>query len=296
MAAFIVSSFGLFVMGLFARTLHGPLVANLHCCWRVAGPWPVGSATPSRPICGSPGRRRVKHFSRFYGFLGGALYQARWQLWARIIRCAAQWVPAGDADCDRSRRLDQEKSGAPDRGGGPLSQRRGLGPPRISHAARAQLCVGAACASRCPAGQARVSVCPSACRSTSKKSKRASCSVPYQSRSALAREIVDFVAAQLPTRQIRVLGDGGYATKDYLHQLPATVDVVSRMLITGKLYAPPPRRDRPAPGVSAEERPAAGVAENLGPQTVRLAAPSHRSRGARPSVDGAVAYRACRGG
>jgi Transposase DDE domain len=66
--------------------------------------------------------------------------------------------------------------------------------------------------------------------------------VPYQTRSALAREIVDFVAAQLPTRRIRVLGDGGYATKDTLHQLPATVDVVSRMLITGKLYAPPPPR------------------------------------------------------
>jgi hypothetical protein len=59
--------------------------------------------------------------------------------------------------------------------------------------------------------------------------------VPYQSRSALAREIIDFVAAQLPTRQIGVLGDGGYATKDYLQRLPATVDVVSRRLITGKL-------------------------------------------------------------
>jgi hypothetical protein len=66
--------------------------------------------------------------------------------------------------------------------------------------------------------------------------------VPYQTRSALAREIVDFVAAQLPTRRIRVLGDGGYATKDTLQQLPATLDVVSRMLITGKLYAPPPPR------------------------------------------------------
>jgi len=65
--------------------------------------------------------------------------------------------------------------------------------------------------------------------------------LPYQSRSALAREMVDFVAAQLPQRHVGTLGDGGYATKDYLHQLPATVDVVGRMLITGKLYAPPPR-------------------------------------------------------
>jgi hypothetical protein len=34
--------------------------------------------------------------------------------------------------------------------------------------------------------------------------------LPDHSRSALAREIGDFVAAHLPTRQSRVLGDGGY--------------------------------------------------------------------------------------
>jgi hypothetical protein len=66
--------------------------------------------------------------------------------------------------------------------------------------------------------------------------------LPSQSRSALARDIVDFVAAQLPTRPVRVRGDGGYATKEGLRQLPATVHVVGRMLITGKLYAPPPPR------------------------------------------------------
>jgi hypothetical protein len=64
---------------------------------------------------------------------------------------------------------------------------------------------------------------------------------PYRSRSARAREIVDFVAAQLPERRIRVLGDGGSATQEYLHQVPASSDVVSRLLITGKLYALPPK-------------------------------------------------------
>jgi hypothetical protein len=53
---------------------------------------------------------------------------------------------------------------------------------------------------------------------------------------------VDFVAAQLPTRPVRVLGDGGYATKECLRQLPATVHMVGRLLISGKLYAPPPPR------------------------------------------------------
>jgi hypothetical protein len=68
-----------------------------------------------------------------------------------------------------------------------------------------------------------------------KAEQAAKLQLQYQTRSALAREIVDLVAAQLPTRPLRVLGDGGYATKEYLPQLPTTVAVVSRMLITGQL-------------------------------------------------------------
>jgi hypothetical protein len=59
--------------------------------------------------------------------------------------------------------------------------------------------------------------------------------LPSQSRSALARESVEFVAPQLPARQRRVLGAGGSATKDSLRQFPATVTVVGRRLLTGKL-------------------------------------------------------------
>ena len=183
------------------------------------------------------GATTVKHFSCFYAFLGGALYQARWQLWARIIRCAAQWVPAEAPIVIDRRRLDQEKGGAADRRGRPLPQRRGLGPPRISHAARAQLCVGDH-ARPVPGWPGQSVSVPIGLSLYLKEEQARKLKLPYQSRSALAREIVDFVAAQLPPRRIRVLGDGGYATKEYVHQLPATVNVVGRMLITGKLYAP----------------------------------------------------------
>src|SRR5262249_37702598 len=64
--------------------------------------------------------------------------------------------------------------------------------------------------------------------------------VPYQSRSQLARTILDFVAEQLPGRFIRSLADGGYATKDYVRQLPKTVHIVGRFPINAKLYALPP--------------------------------------------------------
>ena len=39
------------------------------------------------------GATAVKHFSRFYVFLGGPLYERRWHLWGAIIRRAAQYVP-----------------------------------------------------------------------------------------------------------------------------------------------------------------------------------------------------------
>ena len=37
--------------------------------------------------------------------------------------------------------------------------------------------------------------------------------VPYRSRSQLARDILDFMAEQLPGRPIQSLADGGYATR-----------------------------------------------------------------------------------
>jgi hypothetical protein len=64
--------------------------------------------------------------------------------------------------------------------------------------------------------------------------------MPYRSRSQLARDILDFVAEQVPGRPIRSLADGGYATKDYARQLPDTAHAVGRLPINAKLYMLPP--------------------------------------------------------
>lgn len=42
------------------------------------------------------GATAVKHFSRFYVFLGCPLYDRRWQLWGTVIRRAAHCVPADE--------------------------------------------------------------------------------------------------------------------------------------------------------------------------------------------------------
>ena len=81
-----------------------------------------------------------------------------------------------------------------------------------------------------------------ASNSISKQPLATKLKVPYRSRSALARRIVDHVAATLPTRAIRVATDGGYATQAFLRALPTNVDVVGRFLLTAKLYQLPPPR------------------------------------------------------
>ena len=75
MAPFIVSSFGLFVIGLLQGLLTAPswqTLTLLACGWALA--------SERHPITVSlwlTGATTVKHFSRCYVFLGQALYQAR---------------------------------------------------------------------------------------------------------------------------------------------------------------------------------------------------------------------------
>jgi hypothetical protein len=246
-AAFMVSSFGLFVMGLFHGLLTAPswqTFTLLACGWVLARErhtittylWLTGATT-------------VKHFSRFYVFLGGALYQARWQLWARIIRLAAQWVPPEEPiviECD-----DSTKKKAGRHIAGVDRYRNGAGSARQEYRTlRGLNFVWGIMRVPLPQWPGHCLSVPIGLSLYLKEAHARKLQLPYRSRSALAREIVDFVAAQLPDRQIRGLADGGYTTKEYLRGLPASVHVVSRMLVTGKLYDLPqrpagPRRGRP---------------------------------------------------
>ena len=204
--------------------------------------------------------------------------------------CAAQWVPAGEPIVIEVDDSTKKKAGTQIEG--VAHYRNGAGSARQEYRTLRGLNfvwgIMRVPLPRWP-GQ-RVSV-PIGLSLYLKEEQAQQLNVPYQSRSALAREIVDFVAAQLPDAPaFACWAMAAMPPRTTCSQLPATVHVVGRMLITGKLYAPAAAA-RAAPRVSPEERPVAGVAENVGPQTERLAAPSHRSRGARPSVDGAVAYR-----
>ena len=246
MAAFIVSSFGLFVMGLFAGLFTTPswqTFVLLAYGWAVAG----GERQTIATYLWLSGATTVKHWSRFYAFLGGALYPLRWQLWGRIIRYAARWVPAAEPIVLAVDDSTKKKAGRHIEGVG--HYRNGAGSARQEYRTlRGLNFVWGMMRVPVPGWPGQKVSVPMGLSLSLKEEQARQLQLPYQSRSALAREIVDFVAAQLPTRRMRVLGDGGYATTESLRQLPATVQVVGRILITAKLYAPPPPRDQPRRG------------------------------------------------
>jgi len=237
--AFLTSSFGTFVMTLWHGVLSAPSWHNftyLAYGWALA----YGRQTITTYLWGS-GAAQVKHFSRYYAFLGGALYQRRYQLWARVIRCGATLVPA-DAVIDV--RLDDatmKKSGRHIQGG--AHYRNGAGTARQEYRTLWGInLVWAIMRIPLPIWPGHHLSLPIGLELSLKETLAHKLKVPYRSRSALARRIVDHVAAELPTRAIRVATDGGYATQAFLRDLPGNVNVVGRFLLTAKLYQLPPTR------------------------------------------------------
>jgi len=234
---FVHSSFGTLVMTLFQGIFTAPswqTFTALACGWALAGErhtistymWLTGAAT-------------VKHFSRFYVFLGCPLYHKRWQLWGAVIRLAAQWVPEGEVI--RVSFDDTTKKKAGTHIEGLARYRNGAGSARQEYRTLrgVNFVLGIMhiplqrwpghCLSM-PVGLALYLKAPQA----------HTLKVPYRSRSQLARDILDCMAEQLPGRPIQSLADGGYATKDYVRRLPETVHIVGRFPISAKLYEVPP--------------------------------------------------------
>jgi hypothetical protein len=237
--AFLASSFGTFVMTLWHGVLSAPSWHNftyLAYGWTLA--W--GRQTITTYLWGS-GAAQVKHFSRYYAFLGGALYQRRAQLWARVISFGASLVPVDTVIDIRLDDATMKKSGRHIQGA--AHYRNGAGTARQEYRTLWGINVVWAIMRiplrRWPGHHLSL---PIGLELYLKEALADKLKVPYRSRSALARRIVDHVAATLPTRAIRVATDGGYATQAFLRALPPNVDVVGRFLLTAKLYHLPPTR------------------------------------------------------
>ena len=246
MDTFVVSSFGTFVMGLFHGLFTAPSwqsFALLACGWALTTDrhtittylWLTGATT-------------MKHFSRFYVFLGCPLYTQRWHLWGAVIRQAARFVPEGEVIVVAFDDTTKKKAGHHIEGLG--HYRNGAGSARQEYRTlrglNFVLGIMRIPLTRWPGH--RLSV-PIGLELYLKPDQAQALHMPYRSRSQLARAILDFLAEQVPGRPIRSLADGGDATKDYIRQLPDTAHVVGRFPISAKLSllppTPPPRRGAP---------------------------------------------------
>jgi DDE superfamily endonuclease len=234
---FVHSSFGTVVMTLFHRLFTAPsreTFTTLACGWALATDrhtittylWLTGASA-------------VKHFSRFYVFLGCPLYHQRWNLWGAVIRLAVQFVPKGEVI--RVSFDDTTKKKAGRHIEGLARYRNGAGSARQEYrtlrGVNFVLGVMHIPLTQWPGHSLRV---PVGLELYLKPAQATALNVPYQSRSQLVRAILDFIATQAPARPIRSLADGGYATKDYVRQLPQAIHIVGRLPISAKLYMLPP--------------------------------------------------------
>ena len=235
---FVHSSFGTVVMTLFQGIFTAPswhTFTYLACGWALAGDrhtittylWLTGAAT-------------VKHFSRFSVFLGCPLYNKRRQLWSAVIRLAAQWVPEGEVIRVSFDDTTKKKAGTEIEG---LARyRNGAGSARQEYrtlrGVNFVLGIMRIPLTRWPGYSLSV---PVGFELYLKPAQAHKLHVPYRSRSQLARDILDCVAEQLPTRHLRTTADGGYSTKDYVRGLPDTAHAVGRFPVNAKLYMLPPK-------------------------------------------------------
>jgi hypothetical protein len=257
---FLTSSFGTFMRTLWHGVLRAPSWHNftyLAYGWALAS----GRQTITTYLWGS-GAAQVKHFSRYYAFLGGALSQCRSQLWARVIRCGASHVPA---DAVIEIRLDDatmKKTGRHIQGAD--HYRNGAGTARQEYRTLWGInLVWAIMRIPLTMWPGHHLSLPIGLELYLKDTLANTLKVPYRSRSALARRIVDHVAAELPTRAIRVATDGGYATQAFLRDLPSNVDVVGRFLLTAKLYQLPPPRVKGQRGAPRKKGDVIGSPQTL---------------------------------
>ena len=185
------------------------------------------------------GATAMKHFSRFYVFLGCPLYTQRWRLWGAVIRQAARFVPDGEVMQVAFDDTTKKKAGRHIEGLG--RYRNGAGSARQEYRTlrglNFVLGIMRIPLTRWPGHSLSV---PIGLELYLKPDQAQALNLPYRSRSQLARAILDFLAEQVPDRPIRSLADGGYATKDYARQLPAMAHLVGRFPISAKLYTLPP--------------------------------------------------------
>ena len=241
MEQFMNTSFGFFLMNLVA---HYFIPQSLQSFMMLAFGWSLtsGRHTISTYLLLS-GATSCKHFSRYYEFISGRFYRVMDRLWARLILRAERLIPPDQPLCIKVDSTTKKKSGQKIQGRD--CYRNGAGTARQEY--RTLLGLHFVYAILEIPLQISTSAfylkIPIGLKLYVKAHWAKALNIPFQSKSQLARAIIDPLAMLLPQRCIRVTADGGFATKIFLRDLPQSVDVIGRFPVDSKLYQlPKPRQ------------------------------------------------------
>jgi hypothetical protein len=189
------------------------------------------------------GATAFKHFTAFYVFLGGPLYDHLDWLWVSIIRLAERHVPEDEVLRVRFDGTTAKKSGRTIDGAS--TYRNGAGSARQEYRTLwgVHFVIGELLIRLPPWPEHFVSV-PIGLALYVKEADAQVLGVPFRRRSDLARAMLDRLCGAIsPTRRVLSVQDGEFATQYFLRHLPEQVHVVGRFPKNSPLYDRPPIQD-----------------------------------------------------
>lgn len=209
------------------------------------------------------GAASLKHFTRFYVFLGAPCYQRLDRLFERVIVAAARHVPEHEPIRTRFDATTTKKSGRKIEGAS--TYRNGAGTARQEYRTLWGLnFVIGEMRIRLPGWPDGFVSVPIGLRLYVKAKQAKALGQPYRRRSELAREMLDHLCRLVgPERTVLSVQDGDYSTKAFLRGLPQNARVVGRLPIDGPLYRRAEPKQPGTPGPQAQIGARLGNAKEL---------------------------------
>jgi hypothetical protein len=195
----------------------------------------------------------LRHYTRFYAFLGGPFLAEMDGLWRAVVRQAARRVPEGEPIRVRVDETVCKKSGEEIE---PTdTYRNGAGTARQEYRRLWGICFAEVeMRVRLPGWPEDFVSVPIGLEVYLKKEKAEELGQKYVRRSRLGQRLVKRVAEETsPDRRVLSVQDGNYATQYFLQGLPENAGVVGRMPKNAALYERPGPQPQNKPGPDPEK-------------------------------------------
>jgi hypothetical protein len=205
----------------------------------------------------------LRHYTRFYAFLGGPFFCEMDGLWRAVIRQAAGQVPSGEPIRVRVDETVCKKSGEEIEPAD--TYRNGAGTARQEYRTLWGICfvLGEMRVPLPSWSEEPISV-PIGLKVYLKEEKAEKLGKKYVRRSRLGQRLVKRVAEEVgPERRVLSVQDGNYATQYFLQGLPENAGVVGRMPKNSSLYERPGPQPEDKPGPDPEKGDEIGSPKEL---------------------------------